>query len=138
MSSLGEWDPEAPVAPFGDEEPAPLHYPTLVVFVEEFLVDLYRRPLGSTSVAWCAEWWRHPEAITRLEALWRAFEYLRLDPATGISVWLRDHVDPHMSVLLSPDGPFKACRVDDDERGRGHSNSLKPLPVITPPPGLFA
>lgn len=29
-----------------------------------------------------------------------------LDPATGISTWLRDHADYRLSVLMSPTGPF--------------------------------
>ncbi|WP_221186477.1 DUF4913 domain-containing protein [Terracoccus luteus] len=38
--------------------------------------------------------------------MWRAWEALRLDPATGMSVWWRDHADHHMTVLFSPEGPF--------------------------------
>lgn len=81
---------------------------------------------------WCPQWWRHPEAIIRLEALWRAWEHLRLEPATGMSVWLRDHADHHMTVLLDPDGPFKDCRPD-----KGHGARLEPLPLDQPPEGLF-
>src|SRR3954463_7458930 len=47
-------------------------------------------------------WWRRPEAVIRLEAVWRSFEALRQAPATGISVWLRDHADVHMAQLTSP------------------------------------
>lgn len=36
-------------------------------------------------------------------------EHLRLDPATGVSVWLRDHAD-HLVVLMDPDGPFRVRR----------------------------
>ena len=46
--------------------------------------------------------------ITRLEALWRAWQHLRLDAHTGMSVWFRDHADHQMAVLLSADGPYKA------------------------------
>lgn len=28
-----------------------------------------------------------------MEALWRAWEHLRLDGATGISVWFKDHAE---------------------------------------------
>jgi hypothetical protein len=35
----------------------------------------------------------------------RACEHRRLDGATGISVWWKDHADHHMSVLLDPRGP---------------------------------
>jgi hypothetical protein len=58
---------------------------------------------------WCPEWYFHPEGVSRVAALWRAWEHLRLDGATGISVWWKDHADHHMSVLLDPRGPFYKC-----------------------------
>lgn len=66
----------------------------------------------------------------RLDALWRSWEALRLDPALGISVWLRDHADHHLAVLMSSDGPFaKATDV---------SAAGDPLPYTAPPAGLFS
>jgi hypothetical protein len=35
---------------------------------------------------WCARWWEHAEAISRLEAPWKVFETLRQDPGTGAAV----------------------------------------------------
>lgn len=75
----------------------------------------------------------HPEEIGRLEALWRAWESLRLDGTTGMSVWWRVHADHHMSVLLSADSPFKGCSPDD-----GHKSKLRPLPCQEPSEGLFS
>jgi len=109
------------------DEPAQLYYPDLLTFVREYLSPMYRRSLSGQSATWCPEWWKHAEGITRLEALWRAWEYLRLDAHTGMSVWFRDHADHHMAVLLSADGPFKGCKPD------GHGERLKPLPLIAPP-----
>lgn len=63
------------------------------------------------------------------EALWRAWEHLRLDPATGMSVWLRDHADHHLGVLFSEHGPF-AKATDESSHGT-------PLPYTPPPEGLF-
>jgi hypothetical protein len=122
----------APPAPEPHNEPPELYYPDVVTFVTEQLVPMYRRPLGGPSVTWCPEWWRHAEAIARLEALWRAWEHLRLDPATGMSVWFRDHADHHMTVLLSSDGPFKGCKPKE-----GHDERLDPFPLEPPPAGLF-
>ncbi|MCU1531289.1 MAG: hypothetical protein JWO49_860 [Arthrobacter sp.] len=79
-------------------------------------------------------WWKHEEAISRLEALWRAWKFLRLDGSTGISVWWRDHADHHMGVLLSADGPFKGC---NPVAGGHAANKLKALPCDSPPKGLF-
>ena len=115
------------------EEPAPtLFYATLEDFVREQLAPMYRRALDSPSRTWCPQWWKHAEAISRLEALWRAWEHLRLDPATGMSVWFRDHADHHMAVLLDSEGPFKRCSA-----GKGHK-PLEELPLDPAPEGLFA
>lgn len=92
---------------------------------------MYRRSLSANTTTWCAQWWRHAEAIARLEALWRSWEHLRLDPTTGMSVWLRDHLDHHMTILLSADGPFKGCKCDE------HSQRMKTLPLTQPPTGFF-
>ena len=72
-----------------------------------------------------------PEAVARLDALWRAWEHLRLDPATGMSVWFRDHADHHMTVLLSAAGPFQGCD------GQHSTRPLEPLKVTPAPEGMF-
>jgi hypothetical protein len=118
-------------APGLDETPQP-YFADVDVFVREYLAPTYCRSLEGSQRAWCPEWWRHAEAINRLEALWRAWEHLRLDPATGMSVWWRDHADHQMAALLAPDGPFKGCGT-----GRGHQPRSSPLPVSAAPPGLF-
>lgn len=139
MSGDDEWADEA--APPGSEtqeeaaggegqpdEPE-LFYPSLPGFVTEWLLQVYRRPIGQGRT-WCPEWWEHPEAIVRLEALWRSWEHLRLDPATGMSVWLRDHADHHMAALLDEQGAFKGCNTE-----RGHTaRPLGPLPQQGQPP----
>ncbi|MBS0592016.1 MAG: DUF4913 domain-containing protein [Proteobacteria bacterium] len=114
-----------------DQAPA-LFYGSVVEFVREQLVPMYRRDMEGTQRSWCPEWWRHAEAIARLEALWRAWEHLRLDPTTGMSVWFRDHADHHMQILLDNDGPFRRCSID-----KGHSDRLEALPLVEPLPGLF-
>lgn len=102
-------------------------------FVEEHLSPSYRRSLSGTDRTWCPSWWKHEEAISRLESLWRAWEFLRLDGSTGMSIWWRDHADHHMGVLLSADGPFKGCKPV----AGGHAASKLPLPCDPPPEGLF-
>ena len=102
------------------------------VFVRELLAPTYRRSLEGRHRTGCPQWWRHPEGITRLEALWRSWEHLRLDPATGISVWLRDHADHHMAMRFSLDGPFKGCSPD-----KGHGARLTPLECEDAPSGLL-
>lgn len=116
------------------EEPE-LIYGSVAQWVHEFLIPVYRRVLsanGSNST-WCPSWWMHAEAVIRLEALWRAWEHLRLDGKTGMSVFMKDHLDHHMAVLTDTKGPFDGCTLD-----RGHDGeALKPFPIVTPPVELF-
>jgi hypothetical protein len=81
------------------------------VFVWDFLTHVYAHPVRAqdTSWRWCARWWEHPEAVSRLEALWKAFEVLRLDPGTGASTWWRDYADPTMAALTASSGTFAKC-----------------------------
>lgn len=113
------------------EAPPELFYGSVDEFVREYLRHVYTRPVGSGNARyrWAARWWDYPEAIARLEALWRSWEHLRQDAATGASAWWRDHADHHMSVLLSPDGPFARSK-DSCEPGQ-------PLPYTEPPAGWF-
>ena len=111
---------------------ATLAYESVEDWVSRYLLVMYRRAVSGTGTTWCPQWWRHPEAVVRLEALWRAWEYLRKDPSTGMSVWLRDHCDPHMTQLLSADGPLKGCKPRQHTR---HPN--QPLPGDHAPAGWF-
>lgn len=144
--AFGEWEATDATAtvvrkdsleePDGASHPldvAELYYATLPDFVAGFLAPTYRRSLGAHSSTWCPEWWRHAEGIARLEALWRAWEHLRLDATTGMSVWFRDHADHHMAVLLHSDGPFKGCSPEGGHRAR----ELPALALVEPPDGLF-
>ena len=118
-----------------DVEPAEaapqLFYGSTDEFVRERLIHLYRRRVGggNATYRWAADWWNYPEAIARLEAMWRAWEHLRLDGATGSSRWWIEHADHHMPILMSTDGPF-AKATDSNNAG-------EPLPYTSPPEGLF-
>lgn len=112
------------------EEPPQLYYGSTNEFVRDYLRHVYQRKINGQHTYWSAQWWRSAEAISRLEALWRAWEYLRLDPSTGMSVWWRDHADPHMAVLMSSTGPFSK---DYDTQ----ATVADPLPHEEPPAGLF-
>lgn len=110
--------------------PPELVYGSAEEFLHEQLLPTYVREVDGRAAKWCVEWFFHPEAVSRIEALWRAWEHLRLDPATGISVWWRDHADHHMRVLLDPDGPFYDC----DMKTHRDSEHLEPKKA---PPGWF-
>ena len=112
-------------------DPPGLYYLTLEEWVGEWLFPVYRRSVLGHDHVWCPQWWRHAEAVARLESLWRAWEHLRQDAATGLSVWFRDHADHHMTILLDADGPFKGCD------GRHSNRPVAELPHDPPPAGMF-
>lgn len=116
------------------DDPPPTHYKNVAGFVDDYLRYIYQRQVTDTTDAvWCPEWWEHTEAVIRLDALWRAWEYFRRNTRTGLSEWFVDHCDPHMAKLLDPSGPFKYCSAR-----HGHRKLLAPLPLRTPPSGMFA
>lgn len=98
-------------APAGDgAEEVENHFPNVYVFVQDFLVKVHARPVrAQLSWRWCSQWWNHPEALSRLEALWKAFEVLRRDPGTGAATWWRDYADPTMAALSDAGGTFAKC-----------------------------
>jgi hypothetical protein len=103
-----------PAEPATNQEQAPPQpvYGSVEDWVNSHFLPMFRRPLGG-EYRWCAEWWRHAEAITRLTALWHAWEALRLQPGTGMATWLRDHLDHQLPVLLGRSGPFAMCSEDE-------------------------
>jgi hypothetical protein len=114
------------------DEPDNLLFGSVDEFVREQLCAVYTRVVGPSNRAsrrWSAQWWKSAEAIARLESLWRSWEHLRLDGATGSSTWWRDHLDHHMPILMSADGPF-ADSTDQNKPG-------EPLPYERPPAGMF-
>ena len=113
-----------------EKEPT-LFYGSADEFVRERLRYMYARRVGpgNASFRWAARWWDYPEALARVDALWRAWEHLRLDGATGSSTWWIEHADHHMPILMSPEGPFA--------KSEDKNNAGDPLPYDPPPPELF-
>lgn len=105
-----------------DEEPAFTCLPDFVDWVASY----YRR----SGVSWCREWWRHAEAVVAFEALWRAFEELRLVPGTGAAVFLKEYLEPMMRTLTSSGGTFGRCTSDKCKLQEKQK-------VSEPPEGMF-
>lgn len=118
-----------------DSVPAPaqvLEFPSLPAWVREWLMPNWRHRLRINETHWCALWWDHPEAITRLEAVWEAYEVMRLFDAPSLSVWIKDHLDAHMTALTAPTGPFIRCNAE-----QGIHEQLPLWPVKEPPARFF-
>ncbi len=115
--------------PVEGDQPKPF-YDGPEEFLHEQLLPLYNRILDTKNGKWCRQWFLHPEAVSRVDALWRAWEHFRLDGTTGMSVWWKDHTDVHMAVLLSQKGPFHACSST-------RHNAPEPFPCDIAPEGWF-
>jgi hypothetical protein len=104
---------------------AVLQYETLDQFVA-FLAEVYARQVADQhDTVWCPQWYRHPEAYLRFQAMYLSYEKLSRDPTTGLSVWWIQHADRHMAQLFNPRGPFKYCGVRN-----GHKSLVPELPVV--------
>lgn len=102
-------------------------------FVREFLVVTYRREVSPKGdYRWDGHWWMHPEAVARIDALWRTWKHYRHDRATGTSVWSRDHADHQMGVLMSPAGPFGKSSGTTDPGRRYRTQHHRPASSLTP------
>lgn len=100
----------------GSEDEGPrLRFASVEVFVRRYVEPNWRREVDRAN-HWCAQWWRHPEAVTRFEALWEAFEVMRAEPPPALSTWLRDHFDHHMTMLTRPGGTFDGCLATRHEQ----------------------
>ncbi|MCJ1697872.1 DUF4913 domain-containing protein [Rathayibacter caricis] len=124
---------EAAVQRSFEEESGPsLVYGSADEWMRKYWRYTYRRRVsakGQGTGRWRADWWSVDEAVQRVEALWRSWEASRLDAGLGMSTWWINHAEPHMSALLSLDGPFTGA-TDETQPG-------EPLPYEKPPEGLF-
>ncbi|MFC9694214.1 DUF4913 domain-containing protein [Kribbella sp. NPDC056951] len=116
------WQPPAQAAEFRPQ------FADLESWVNGFFVLTFAR---TADQRWCAAWWDHAEAMLRLEALWRTWEVAALDPVRGMAGWIREHLDPNLSVLFGANGPFAACTPEQHVRPQV-------LPVTPPPDGWWS
>jgi hypothetical protein len=98
--------------------------------VESWVVEWFAPTFGPRIRydQWCPRWWEHAEAVLRLEALWRAWELLRLDSALGMATWLRDYLEPEWDLLMAATRPLEGCEVTSMELSRDGDVSIsRPL-----------
>ncbi|MEU0529194.1 DUF4913 domain-containing protein [Amycolatopsis tolypomycina] len=120
-----------PASPGGGDDVAggaAIQPPSMAVlygWVEDHIAPLTRKTTTTGEgggIRWCRRWFEHIDAVERFIALYLAWEELSTeDSATWLSVFLRDHLDPHMATLTSPFGPFYMCNP------RAHSDTADPL-----------
>jgi len=83
---------------------------------------------------WCPEWWRHPEVVDRLQAVWSAHiaaeaEIEEGNPAAMSDWWLR-HWDPQRTIIFDHEhGPFRSCNL---QKGHLHDASRTDIVALFP------
>lgn len=108
LASAGVTVAEQTDAPADDQPKQEPVYTSVEDWVIDYFLAMFRRTLGG-EFRWCAQWWRHGEAISRLRSLWHSWEVLRLRPGTGIATWYRDYLDHQLPILMGARGPFYQC-----------------------------
>ncbi|MEV7122885.1 DUF4913 domain-containing protein [Kitasatospora griseola] len=106
---------------------------TMTPWVDHILLSAYGAEIASGR-PWCTRWPEHDEALARIHHCWLAWQELTdaRSGATGPSVWQRDHLEPLLLKLRSPDGPFSACTTNPDHP----HHRLLPTPPRTDPASL--
>jgi hypothetical protein len=107
---------------WGDANDAGRQFESLHHWFNGWLATHYARPLDTGGRVWCPHWHEHPEAVSRLTALWLEWERAAAGDGRGMAGWWLSYCDPTMAVLLDPDGPFTDCR-------RGHVAQTAVLPI---------
>jgi len=83
-----------------------------VATITERKASKSRSSESGVGVRWCTRWYDHDEAVSRLEALRRAWEEHVVKPGAGMSTWYLTHYGPHITALTAPGGPFWQCSPD--------------------------
>lgn len=122
---LDQWDPTTSAAPVGP------HYDSLESWLNGWLLQMVRRRRGAT-VHWCPKWWAHPEAVSRLGALWAAWEQAQEEGGSSPSTWWIYHFDGQYPHIFGASGPFAGC---DTIR---HLDPQPPWPTVPVPDDLAA
>ncbi|EYT63961.1 hypothetical protein H489_0109825 [Curtobacterium flaccumfaciens UCD-AKU] len=89
---------------------------------------------------WCPEWWKHPEVIDRLQALWTAYIAAEAEQEdengnmAALSDWWIRHWDPHRAVLFdAATGPFRDCSMQRGHLYDGDRDRVNAIAPARPP-----
>ncbi len=80
---------------------------------------------GGKGTVWCLEWREHPDAVTRLAAIWDAWTHMLTEEDAMLHSFLRDVLDHHMPMLVAAErGTFRRCNY-------GH-RTVERLDIVKP------
>jgi len=123
----------------GSASPTPFDFHALYSWVHIHVATITERKVSKgssesgTAVRWCTQWYEHDDAVTRLEALRRAWEEHVVQPGAAMSSWYLHHFDPHIGVLTAAGGPFWQCSPGHHQSARviGH-DLIEGYPTTNP------
>ncbi len=132
-------EPDADSEDPGAAAPTPFDFTVLYTWVHIHVATITERKVSKgssesgTAVRWCTQWYEHDDAITRLEALRRAWEEHVVQPGAAMSSWYLHHFDPHIGVLTAAGGPFWQCSPGHHQPARviGH-DLIEGYPTTNP------
>jgi len=100
-------------------------YTELDQWVNNWLLNTIRKQPNPT-LLWCADWWKHPEAVSRLAGLWAAWENSHQLAGNEPSNWWIHHYQTQWPELTSTTGPFKSCTPQKHEPDPNKLPTTKP------------
>jgi hypothetical protein len=111
VNQSGRIQPAKPASPYD------VGLPTTVTYtdrdVENWAVKWFGQILerrASNTRRWCRRWYDHPEVVARFHVLHAAYRQAETTgSALDMSSWFVDHLDKHLDVIFSADGPFAGC-----------------------------
>jgi hypothetical protein len=128
-SAADEGSPQ-PAEPVIPAQPDRMDIDVLAEWVEANIGRWAQRKLarhpGQAGFVWCAHWRKHPEAITLLWALRRAWLDRVTQPGPAMLEYFLHYFYPALNALADPLGPFHACAANQ------HTNSPTLLPTQQP------
>jgi len=104
--------------------------PTTWYDVEDWVIGFMQDTLerrASNIRRWCPQWYDHPEVALRFRLLYESYhQILGRFNALSYSTWLLEHLDPHLDLIFSEDGPFASCSPDRHSPHRGLTITRNP------------
>lgn len=132
MTDIESVDPEETV-----EDPEPFDYRAAFLdWVTAHFATV--EVVGTKEIPpWCAKWWKHPEAVARLWALYKAHTQA-FDLSENLdaeSDWWLNHWDRHRAILLDGEnGPFRDCDPTLGHLSSRRRNKGQPVLAVSLPP----
>jgi hypothetical protein len=93
-----------------------LDFRSLVAWVRaNVLSEVDRAMPRGKAPHWCQEWWRHPEALSRLSAVHSSWREASQEPVGNTRVVYWEHLDHQLGMLMSEHGPFRGCTREEHD-----------------------